>query len=70
MRTRARIRSSIHSGFDVSGEVEVRLSVLYVLLKHSGEQSALPYVHALQHVVAMIDVHANTRIEAAGLKHQ
>jgi hypothetical protein len=29
-----RIRSSIHSGFDVSGEVEGRLSVLYVLLKH------------------------------------
>jgi hypothetical protein len=28
------IRSSIHPGFDVSGEVEGRLSVLYVVLKH------------------------------------
>jgi hypothetical protein len=42
------------------------MSVLYVLLKHSGEQRALQYVHALQHVVAMIDVNANTTIEAAG----
>jgi predicted nucleic acid-binding protein len=44
--------------------------VLYVLLKHLGEQRALQYVHALQHAVTMIDADANTTIEAARLKYQ
>src|SRR5258708_130600 len=44
--------------------------VLYVLLKHLGEQRALQYVQALQHAVTMIDADANTTIEAARLKYK
>lgn len=44
--------------------------VLYVLLKHIGEQSAFQYVQVLQHAVTMIEVDANMAIEAAMLKHQ
>jgi predicted nucleic acid-binding protein len=44
--------------------------VLYILLKHLGEQRAFQYVHALQHAVTMIDADANRTIEAAKLKHQ
>jgi predicted nucleic acid-binding protein len=44
--------------------------VVYVLLKHLGEERAFQYVQALRHVVTMIDVDANKTIEAAKLKHQ
>lgn len=44
--------------------------VLYVLLKHLGEQRARQYIQALQHAVTMIDVDANRTIHAATLKHQ
>jgi predicted nucleic acid-binding protein len=44
--------------------------VLYILLKHLGEQRAFQYVQALQHAVTMIDADTNRTIEAATLKHQ
>ena len=44
--------------------------VLYILLKHLGEERALEYVQALQHAVTMIDADANRTIQAATLKHQ
>ena len=44
--------------------------VLYILLKHLGDQRALPYIQALQHAVTMIDADSNRTIEAARLKHQ
>jgi predicted nucleic acid-binding protein len=44
--------------------------VLYVLLKHIGEQRAFQYIQALQHAVTLIDADANKTIEAATLKHQ
>jgi predicted nucleic acid-binding protein len=44
--------------------------VLYILLKHIGEQRARQYVQVLQHAVTMIDADANRTIDAATLKHQ
>jgi predicted nucleic acid-binding protein len=44
--------------------------VLYILLKHLGEQRAFQYVQALQHAVTMIEADARRTIEAATLKHQ
>lgn len=44
--------------------------VLYVLLKHVGEQRAFHYVQALRHAVTMVDADANKTIEAATLKRQ
>jgi predicted nucleic acid-binding protein len=44
--------------------------VLYVLLKHIGEQRAFAYIQALQHAVTLIDADTNKTIEAATLKHQ
>ena len=44
--------------------------VLYILLKHVGEQRALNYVKALRHAVTMIDADTRRTIEAATLKHQ
>jgi predicted nucleic acid-binding protein len=44
--------------------------VLYILLKHLGEQRAFHYIQALRHAVTMIEADANRTIEAATLKHQ
>jgi predicted nucleic acid-binding protein len=44
--------------------------VLYILLKHIGEQRAFQYVQALQHAVTMIEADTNRTLEAATLKHQ
>jgi predicted nucleic acid-binding protein len=64
--------------FEQSERNQARLSmsvinlgeVLYILLKHLGEQRALQYVQALQHAVTMIDANANRALQAATLKHQ
>lgn len=64
--------------FEQSERNQARLSmsvinlgeVLYILLKHLGEQRALQYVQALQHAVTMIDADANRALQAATLKHQ
>jgi predicted nucleic acid-binding protein len=44
--------------------------VLYILLKHLGEQRAFHYIQALRHAVTMIEADANRTVEAATLKHQ
>jgi predicted nucleic acid-binding protein len=44
--------------------------VLYILLKSLDEPSALQHVHALQHVVTMIDADGDRALEAATLKHR
>jgi predicted nucleic acid-binding protein len=44
--------------------------VLYILLKHLGEQRAFQYIQALQHAVTMVEADSNRTIEAARLKHQ
>jgi predicted nucleic acid-binding protein len=44
--------------------------VLYILLKHIGEQRAFQYVQALQHAVTMIEADTKRTLEAATLKHQ
>ena len=44
--------------------------VLYILLKHAGEERALQYIQALQHAVTMVDADVNRTIRAATLKHQ
>ncbi|HEY6413537.1 MAG TPA: type II toxin-antitoxin system VapC family toxin [Edaphobacter sp.] len=44
--------------------------VLYILLKYLGEERALPYIQALQHVVTMIEADVALTIQAATLKHQ
>jgi predicted nucleic acid-binding protein len=64
--------------FEQSERNQARLSmsvinlgeVLYILLKHIGEQRAFQYVQALQHAVTMIDADASRTIRAATLKHQ
>jgi predicted nucleic acid-binding protein len=43
--------------------------VLYILLKHLGEQRALQYVQALQHAVIMVEADTKRTLEAATLKH-
>lgn len=44
--------------------------VLYILLKHIGEQRAIQYIQALQHAVTMMDADMNRTMQAATLKHQ
>src|ERR1700733_3540789 len=44
--------------------------VLYILLKHIGEQRAVQYVQALQHAVTMIEADTKRTLEAATLKHR
>jgi len=44
--------------------------VLYILLKHAGEQRAFQYIQALQHAVTMIEADASGTMEAATLKHR
>jgi predicted nucleic acid-binding protein len=44
--------------------------VLYILLKHLGEQRAFQYVQALQHAVIMVEADTKRTLEAATLKHQ
>jgi hypothetical protein len=44
--------------------------VLYILLKHLGEQRAFQYIQALHHAPTMIEADSNRTIEAARLKHQ
>ena len=43
--------------------------VLYVLLKHVGEQRARQYVQVLQHVATMVEVDAPQSLRAAEIKH-
>jgi predicted nucleic acid-binding protein len=43
--------------------------VLYVLLKHVGEEQARHYVQALQHVATMVDADAAQALRAAEMKH-
>lgn len=44
--------------------------VLYILLKHLGEQRALHYIQVLQHGVTIVDADISQTIQAATLKHQ
>ncbi len=44
--------------------------VLYILLKHIGQQRALQYIQALQHAVTVMDADVNRTLQAATLKHQ
>jgi predicted nucleic acid-binding protein len=70
--------AKVRSLFEQAERNQARLSmsvinlgeVLYILLKHIGEQRALQYIQALQHAVTMIDADANRTIIAATLKHQ
>ncbi|MDP9052652.1 MAG: PIN domain-containing protein [Acidobacteriota bacterium] len=43
--------------------------VLYILLKHIGQQRALQYIQALQHAVTVMDADVNQTLQAATLKH-
>lgn len=64
--------------FEQAERNETRLSmsvinlgeVLYILLKHIGEQRAIQYIQALQHAVTMMDADMNRTMQAATLKHQ
>jgi predicted nucleic acid-binding protein len=64
--------------FDQAEKNQARLSmsainlgeVLYILLKHVGEQRALQYIQALQHAVKIVEADAHRTIRAAILKHQ
>lgn len=64
--------------FEQAERNETRLSmsvinlgeVLYILLKHIGEQRATQYIQALQHAVTMMDADMNRTMQAATLKHQ
>lgn len=64
--------------FEQAEKNETRLSmsvinlgeVLYILLKHIGEQRAIQYIQALQHAVTMMDADMNRTMQAATLKHQ
>jgi predicted nucleic acid-binding protein len=44
--------------------------VLYVLIKHLGEERALDYVQILQHAVTLVEADTRQAIEAATLKHR
>jgi predicted nucleic acid-binding protein len=44
--------------------------VLYVLIKHLGEQRALHYIRVLQHTVTIIEADVSQTIQAATLKHR
>jgi predicted nucleic acid-binding protein len=44
--------------------------VLYVLLKHVGEERSLHYIQALRHAVTMVEADAMRTIDAARLKHK
>jgi predicted nucleic acid-binding protein len=44
--------------------------VLYVLLKHVGEERAFEYLKALRHGVTLMDADEKRTIQAARLKHQ
>jgi predicted nucleic acid-binding protein len=64
--------------FEQAERNETRLSmsvinlgeVLYILLKHIGEQRAIQYIQALQNVLTMMDADVNRTMQAATLKHQ
>jgi predicted nucleic acid-binding protein len=43
--------------------------VLYVLLKHVGEQRARHYIQVLQHVATMVEADAPQALRAAEMKH-
>jgi predicted nucleic acid-binding protein len=71
-------REKVRGLFDLAVRNQARLfmsvismgEVLYILLKHLGEQRAFHYIQALQHPVTMIEAGSNGTIEAARLKHQ
>jgi predicted nucleic acid-binding protein len=44
--------------------------VLYILIKHIGEQRALHYIRVLQHGVTIVDADVSQTIHAATLKHK
>lgn len=71
-------REKVRSLFEQAERDQARLSmsvvnmgeVLYVLLKHLGEERAFQYIQVLRHSVTMMDADANSTIAAASLKHR
>ena len=44
--------------------------VLYILIKHLGEQRALHYIQVLQHGVTIVEADVSHTIQAATIKHR
>lgn len=58
------------------GQAHVSMSVinlgevLYVLLRHTGEETAIEYIQTLRHAATMVDADFDLTIDAAMIKHR